>query len=138
MPFCTIAVPGESAPKRKVRYLRLFDVYGPLLTESRRDICNLYFVCDLSLSEIAEQKGVTKQSVSEALKTSRELLDSFEERLHVVRDDTEYSLAVSNMMTDVTRALESFARRHPEFSEEMGSIADMVCVGERIDPEKEE
>ncbi len=130
-------VPGKGAEER-LRYLGLWDAYGPLLTDLQREICEQYFSLDLSLSEIAEAKGVSKQAVSDTLKKSRELLDSYEEKLHFKRDNDEYSRAVSFMMTDVERALRDFADRHPEFAEEMGRIADMVCVGEVIDLDKEE
>ncbi len=128
----------KAASGDRLRYLGLWDTYGPLLTETQREICELYFLCDLSLSEIAEEKCVSKQSVSDALKKSRELLDSYEEKLHVKRDSDAYSLAVSDMMTRVVRALGDFAGTHPEFSQEMAAIADMVCVGEVIDLDQEE
>ena len=123
----------DPASGERLRYLGLWDAYGPLLTDSQREMCELYFLCDLSLSEIAEEKGISKQAVSDTLKKSRELLDSYEERLHFKRDSDAYSLAVSDMMTNVARALKDLAERHPEFSKEIGSIADMVCVGEVID-----
>ena len=52
---------------KNLKYLQLFDAYGPLLTEHQRELCELYYMCDLSLTEIAEQKGVSKQSVSDTL-----------------------------------------------------------------------
>ena len=129
---------ADGAQKGRLHYLALWDAYGPLLTELQREICELYYSLDLSLSEIAEEKGVSKQAVSDTLKKSRELLDSYEEKLHFRRDNDEYSRAVSFMMTGVERALREFAGRHPEFAEEIGEIADMVCVGEVIDLDKED
>ena len=67
---------------KDLRYLQLWDAYGPLLTEHQREICELYYICDLSLTEIAEQKGVSKQSVSDALSKSRAILDEYESKLH--------------------------------------------------------
>ena len=141
MPFATVKgnVPeGEVLSGERLKYLRLFDLYGALLTESQRDVCANYYLCDLSLSEIAEEKGVTKQSVSDTLKKSRELLDHYEEKLHADEGSRAYSLAVSDMMTRVSGALKEFAQRHPEFSAEIGVIADMVCVGEVVAPDEEE
>ena len=93
---------------------------------------------DLSLSEIAEQKEISKQAVSDALKKSRELMDFYEETLHFNEMNQAYSLEVSDMMTRVERALEEFAAAHPEFSGEMKKIADLVFVGEKVDPDGEE
>lgn len=140
MQFATVK--GSAADKavggERMKYLGLWDTYGPLLTASQQEICGLYYLNDLSISEIAEEKGVSKQAVSETLKKSRELLDLYEEKLHFKRDSDLYSLAVSDMMTRVVRALEGFAESHPEFSVEMTSIADMVSVGEVIDFGEEE
>ena len=123
---------------KDLRYLQLWDAYGPLLTESQREICEKYYMYDLSLSEIAEEKGISKQAVSDALKTSRELLDLYEEKLHFNEQNQAYSLAVSFMMTDVTRALETFKAQHPEFAREMDDIIKKVEVGETVDLDKEE
>lgn len=139
MPIATIrgAAPHPAAGK-KLKYLQLWDTYAPLLTETQRDMCEMYYMLDLSLSEIAEQKGVSKQSVSDTLKTSRQLMDSYEERLHFCDIMQTYSLTVSDMMTRVTNAVGEFAQSHPEFAGEMQAIADMVCVGEAIDFDEEE
>ena len=83
-------------------------------------------MCDLSLSEIAEEKGVSKQSVSDTLKKSRELIEFYEGKLALVRRQEE-----------LLSALESFRQRHPELSEEIGSIADMVA-GNLLSRGKEE
>ena len=123
---------------KDLRYLQPWDAYGALLTETQREICELYFLCDLSLSEIAEQKEISKQAVSDALKKSRELMDFYEETLHFNEMNQAYSLEVSDMMTRVERALEEFAAAHPEFSGEMKKIADLVFVGEKVDPDGEE
>ena len=118
--------------------VQLFDLYGALLTETQREICEKYYLYDLSLSEIAEEKGISKQAVSDALKTSRELLDAYEERLHFNAQNRANSRAISDMVARVSAALKEFALRHPEFSAEIGSIADMVCVGEVTGPDEEE
>ena len=43
-----------------LHFLRLWDIYSPLLTEHQREITDLYFNCDLSLAEIAEEKGCSR------------------------------------------------------------------------------
>ena len=49
----------------KIMFMRLWDLYGGLLTENQREITGLYFNLDLTVSEIAEQKGISRQGVSE-------------------------------------------------------------------------
>ena len=59
----------------------LLDFYGPLLTEHRREVLRLYCEEDLSLAEIAEQLGITRQGVSDAMQKGRRQLNDYEEKL---------------------------------------------------------
>ena len=67
--------------KDDLLFLSLLDLYSPLLTPTQREITDLYFNYDLSLAEIAEQKGVSRQSVSDCLQKCRKQLESYEARL---------------------------------------------------------
>ena len=62
----------------------LLDFYGPLLTERQQTFVDLYFNEDLSLTEIADRFGVTKQAVSDGLKKSEKALHKYEEKLGLV------------------------------------------------------
>lgn len=46
----------------------LFDFYGEMLTDKQRDVVELYYNDDLSLSEIAENEGITRQGVRDSIK----------------------------------------------------------------------
>lgn len=65
-------------------FIALFDTYGEILTAAQRDVCKKYLEYDLSLGEIAEEKGVSRQSVSDSLKKSCERLKSFENGLGAI------------------------------------------------------
>ena len=67
--------------EQRVELNYLMDFYGPLLTEHRRELMRLYCEEDLSLAEIAEQLGITRQGVSDALKKARFQLEDYEEKL---------------------------------------------------------
>ena len=67
--------------KDDLLFLSLLDLYSPLLTQTQREIADLYFNYDLSLGEIAEQKGVSRQSVSDCLSKCRKQLEKYEEKL---------------------------------------------------------
>ena len=112
--------------EKNIEYLQLLDAYGPLLTGHRREVCELYYLCDLSLTEIAEQKGISKQSVSDALAQSRRLLDEYEQKLHHNEINQRESLALSEMLTRVLRALEQFERDHPEHAAEIERIISLM------------
>ena len=56
----------------------LFDTYGALLTEKQQTYFDLYYNQDLSLAEIAEQEGISRQGVHDAISRSEALLAAFE------------------------------------------------------------
>lgn len=113
---------------KDLKYLQLFDAYGALLTEHQKEVCELYYMCDLSLTEIAEQKGTSKQSVSEMLAKSRALLDEYEEKLHIVRAAQRAAAAAEK--------LSAFAAKHPELAAEIEEILAILHSGE--EPQSEQ
>lgn len=62
----------------------LFDFYGDLLTEKQRDCYDLHFNQDLSLQEIAEQHGSTRQAVWTLIRRAEDTLREFEEKTGLV------------------------------------------------------
>ena len=72
-----------------IRFVRLFDIYAPLLSERQRDIMELYYNEDESLSEIAENTGITRQGVRDWIKKTEAQLDGYERALGLAqRSDT--------------------------------------------------
>ncbi|MBQ1231041.1 MAG: winged helix-turn-helix transcriptional regulator [Clostridia bacterium] len=63
----------------------LLDVYGSLLSEKQRLLCELYYDEDLSLAEIAENEGITRQGVRDALKKAEQQLHVFEDNLGLLK-----------------------------------------------------
>ncbi|HIZ20080.1 MAG TPA: YlxM family DNA-binding protein [Firmicutes bacterium] len=63
----------------------LFDFYGDMLTDKQRDAVELYYNDDLSLAEIAENEGITRQGVRDAIKRAEAQLLEMEERLGLAR-----------------------------------------------------
>ena len=61
----------------------LLDAYGALLTERQRELVDLYYNEDLSLSEISENTGITRQGVRDGIKKSETFLRECEEKLGV-------------------------------------------------------
>ncbi len=59
----------------------LLDTYGDLLTDKQRAVTEYYYDDDLSLAEIAENEGVTRQAVRDVIHRTELQLISFEERL---------------------------------------------------------
>ncbi len=66
---------------KNLAFVLLLDCYGELLTERQRDLAELYYNEDLSLSEIAESTGITRQAVRDSLRHSEQTLLQTEEKL---------------------------------------------------------
>lgn len=62
----------------------LFDFYGRLLTEKQYLVIELYYLNDLSLSEIGDEVGVTRQGVSDLIKRAEQNLKDYEKTLGLV------------------------------------------------------
>lgn len=62
----------------------LYDFYGELLTEHQKDIYEDFVLNDLSLGEIAEEHGISRQGVHDLVKRCDKILNSYEERLHLL------------------------------------------------------
>ena len=58
----------------------LLDFYGDMLTEKQREMISLYYNDDLSLAEIAEDQGITRQGVRDAIKRAEQQLTDMEAR----------------------------------------------------------
>ncbi len=105
--------------KDDLHFLRLWDLYSPLLTPTQQEITDLYFNYDLSLGEIAEQKGVSRQSVSDCLQKCRKQLERYEEKLGFAGMLNELSLEYSAYMTAVTKWI---AERKQEVGEALDAL----------------
>lgn len=62
----------------------LFDFYGKLLSEKQYSVVELYYIHDLSLAEIGDEIGVTRQGVFDILKRSEQKLYQYEKKLGLV------------------------------------------------------
>lgn len=69
------------AGRNRVAALR--ELYGALLTERQREMLSWYYDYDLSLAEIAEQAGVSRQAVHDLLRRGVAVLEGYEGRLHL-------------------------------------------------------
>ncbi|NLW17678.1 MAG: YlxM family DNA-binding protein [Firmicutes bacterium] len=71
--------------ERFVRVYQLYDIYGQFLTPKQRQAVELYYGHDLSLAEIAEEMGTSRQAVHDLLRRSEQALQDYEEKLGLAR-----------------------------------------------------
>ena len=70
--------------ERIAKQAMLYDFYGELLTEHQQNIYEDFVLNDLSLSEIAEEAGISRQGVHDLVKRCDKLLEGYEEKLHLL------------------------------------------------------
>ena len=78
----------------------LLDVYGPLLTEKQRETLDLYVNEDLSLSEIAENTGVSRQAAQDAIKKAQQRLREWEKALGYLEKRLRIEKILQRMQSD--------------------------------------
>ena len=81
----------------------LFDFYGETLTEKQRELFDLYYNEDLSLAEIAEHAGITRQGVRDSIKRAEHTLRDMEDRLGLVARYGGTERCAEELMHEVER-----------------------------------
>ena len=66
-----------------IYYVTLFDYYGSLLTEKQRQYFEDYYFENLSLSEISENLGISRNAVNKQIHKTIEKLEYYEEKLEL-------------------------------------------------------
>ncbi len=69
----------------KINTCLALDFYGKLLTDKMREIMEYYYFDDLSLAEIADDVGISRQAVHDTVRRAGNLLEEYEEKLGLIR-----------------------------------------------------
>ena len=80
---------------------RLCDVYGALLTEHRLELVRNYYDYDLSLAEIAENFGITRQAALCSIKQAEKQLREFESKLGLLSREDKLTSELSQLAVEV-------------------------------------
>lgn len=75
---------GDSFMEKFVERTLLYDFYGELLTEHQQSIYEDVVLNDYSCTEVAEERGVSRQGVHDLIKRCDKILAEYEEKLHLV------------------------------------------------------
>ncbi|RHR27670.1 DNA-binding protein [Clostridium sp. AF19-22AC] len=103
----------------------LYDFYGELLTDHQKDIYEQFVLEDLSLSEIAQDAGISRQGVHDLVKRCQKILEGYEVRLHLV----EKFLSIKEKVHKINEVLDSYEKQgmEPEkMAERIRKISDTI------------
>lgn len=106
----------------------LLDFYGEVLNEKQREILDLYYNEDLSLAEIAESNGLTRQGVRHVIKKAEEAVTLLESKLGLAQRFTALGAAydaIADRLLALVSSLEAGASKE-EIVERLKSEAESV------------
>ena len=94
-----------------IRYSELLSLYRNLLSETQRDILEDYFLYNLSVAEIAENRSVSRSAVEDAIKKGKKKLDEFEEELCSLKAIHKlHEIRANSIDTKITSEIEEVER----------------------------
>lgn len=93
-----------------VKQSLLYDFYGELLTDHQRAVYEDAVFNDMSLSEIAQERGISRQGVHDLIKRCDRLLDGYEEKLQLVSKFQK----TRQMVAEIRKKLQQFQETRDE------------------------
>ena len=109
----------------------LLDFYGELLSEKVRKATELYYNDDLSLSEVAEDMGITRQGVRDLIKRAEGNLYGYEQKLGLYKRFLEMQKGLSNLKESLVKA-KSLLDNNTDRSEIDKEISDMIDLVDEL------
>lgn len=100
----------------------LYDFYGELLTEHQQKIYEDVVYHDLSISEIAQEQGISRQGVHDLMKRCNGILEEYESKLHLVARFREMKSRVQRM----NRLAEDETVRSDQLRREIKKLSDEI------------
>lgn len=70
--------------EKALKFNNLLATYGVLLSSTQKEILESYFSYDLSISEIATERGVSRAAIEDALQKGTQKLEEYEDMLHLL------------------------------------------------------
>lgn len=107
----------------------LLDHYGELLTPRQREVMELYFNEDMSLFEISEHIGVTRQGVHDIVKRSEQFLSDMDKKLGLV-DRFQKVESAKHFIEKAVLSLEAEEKEKNEILELLRSALSLLKQGE--------
>ena len=88
--------------EKNVQISMLCQIYGKLLTEKQLSVLDDYYNQDLSLSEIAENNGITRQAVRDMIKKGENKLFEFEEKLEIMKRMLKQDAKIAVVLSEIS------------------------------------
>ena len=90
----------------------LYDFYGELLTDHQKSIYEAAVYEDMSLTEIADEHGISKQGVHDLIKRCTQTMQGYEDKLHMIARFNSIRADAQKMKNIIDNAAEDFPDRN--------------------------
>ena len=101
------------------RMTMLFDFYGELLTDRQKEFFDLYYNEDLSLTEIAENAGISRQGVRDVIVRAEGILTELEDKTGLIKRFHTMKGQLQQVRDDAKKLVDLSIRRDDEESERL-------------------
>ena len=106
------------------RMTMLFDFYGELLTDRQKEFFDLYYNEDLSLAEIAENYGISRQGVRDVIVRAEGIMTEMEDKTGIIKRFHLMQKQLNSVSEDVARIVAINESKY--FDRELDSLARNV------------
>ena len=106
----------------------LMDFYSEILTKKQRDVMEMYYDQDLSLGEIAENTGITRQGVLDSIHRGEIQMQDMEQKLHLYARYREMSVAL-HQVEDAAREIININLSGYNYSPAIENQAQLILDG---------
>ena len=114
----------------------LYDFYGQLLSKRQQEVMALYHEENLSLSEIAEEFGISRQAVHDTLKKAEQALNEYEAKLGLMARLMKSKEAVADIDARIDRLISELTRgreaQGAESSVQQGREAQAAAARQKL------
>ena len=94
--------------EKNVQVSMLLQIYGKLLTQVQYEFLDDYYNSDLSLSEIAENRNITRQAARDNIKKGENKLFEYEEKLGMMQKTMKQEKKISEILSEITKIQTGF------------------------------
>lgn len=113
------------------RMALLYDFYGDILTDRQKEFYDLYYNEDLSLSEIAENYGISRQGVRDVIVRAEATLTELEDKTGIIRRFHVMQDQLSALQADVTAIADTNAQKYGDadiqvLTDKIGAVLDKL------------
>ena len=111
--------------QKDMKYSLLLDFYGELLSERKREIIDLYYNEDLSLGEVSEITGISRQGVRDSVKKAEIELSAFEEKLGLAKRFEDIGNQLSVVSASLQKSLDNPDNSKSEIEKALSILSDI-------------